>query len=1045
MSRYAYRARWFVILIASLFSLSVQAADQDFGDLPAPYKTSQADDGPRHTIIPNLRMGSMIDVDVDGAPTPSATGDDSDLDGDDEDGFDPYSVLPVPGSPLNYPIIVTTPAYTGALLVGFTDWNADGDFADPSESSKLELPAGLTDVVTNLPWNVPVSAAVGTNIAIRLRIILSGLPELGPIGEAASGEVEDYITSIEYDFGDLPDSLSGTGPGVIGSPTPPDYRTRMNDGGPYHGIRNMSLGPLTVASRGGKPVMNPKLALPGTDIDGEIDGQPSDLATGDDANGDDEDGLRYTVVGTEYSLDTNGIPHRDIVINFEMDVVNESGLLGLVAPFIDLNESGTMLDMRAYGFVNNVLGDGTQNLVTFGVGYVVIGGEVANPGAFTRKFAVRVRLSSEYLVNENGYALDGEVHDEIITVNFPAYTGTVHVLDFGDLPDEPYRTRIVRDGARHTVVSGLAIGATVDKEVDGVPDSLAMSDDLSYVDDEDGFDPSSHTLFTGTTTNLPVLVTTLNGNDALLYGYADWNNDGDFNDAEERRMIAVPPGLDNAAVAIPWSIPYNAVSTTGLALRLRIMIKETPGFVGSLEPYGYAPSGEVEDYIIHVTPALDFGDLPDAIPGTATGAVVNSSTVSQGDYQTRLADDGPRHLIRTNLSLVETGLDPIDNELDGQPSASADGDGTDEEGLFAEIISHIASNITAESIDISVVLMANLPVDNRTGSDAYLHGFIDGNNDGDFSDPGEVAQPTVPDSPVYTNVSLQFPLGWRVFRPTTSYTKKFPMRFRLSTEEGLGPNGPAVDGEVEDYIVTFSVSMGSWWGDGTTRLVVDQDTSARMNKPSGFADGVQQIEWRLGTDGAIKGYGATPLFYGYQLASLPAGVNPYYILAQRGDTVVDIYFGQLYVGSFPAFRSFAAQKGLSGENAAPDADADNDGRSNIDEYANGTDPSQPDEPVRPKPSIVPTTGTNVMEYSYLRVSGGSSSGATYSAGELLYQFSSTENLTNWSGQPVHVAPSGTLPPPPANYEWGAVRLEQTNSTPRGFILRGIELRSTGDN
>lgn len=35
--------------------------------------------------------------------------------------------------------------------------------------------------------------------------------------------------------------------------------------------------------------------------------------------------------------------------------------------------------------------------------------------------------------------------------------------------------------------------------------------------------------------------------------------------------------------------------------------------------------------------------------------------------------------------------------------------------------------------------------------------------------------------------------------------------------------------------------------------------------------------------------------------------------------------------------------------------------------------------------------------------------------------------------------------PPANYEWGAVQLEQTNSATRGFILRGIELRSNGNN
>ncbi len=56
--------------------------------------------------------------------------------------------------------------------------------------------------------------------------------------------------------------------------------------------------------------------------------------------------------------------------------------------------------------------------------------------------------------------------------------------DFGDAPGFP--TTLAENGAQHKVVAGFFMGREIDSESDGQPDSAAMGDDLSAVDDENG-------------------------------------------------------------------------------------------------------------------------------------------------------------------------------------------------------------------------------------------------------------------------------------------------------------------------------------------------------------------------------------------------------------------------------------------------------------------------------------------------------------------------------------------------------------------------------
>jgi len=78
---------------------------------------------------------------------------------------------------------------------------------------------------------------------------------------------------LRYDYGDLPDTGTGTGVG--------DYQTELANGGAQHIIDTDAAGNGTYLGAG---------------VDSEIDGQPTTGADGDDTNGatpDDEDGVRF--------------------------------------------------------------------------------------------------------------------------------------------------------------------------------------------------------------------------------------------------------------------------------------------------------------------------------------------------------------------------------------------------------------------------------------------------------------------------------------------------------------------------------------------------------------------------------------------------------------------------------------------------------------------------------------------------------------------------------------------------------------------------------
>ena len=184
---------------------------------------------------------------------------------------------------------------------------------------------------------------------------------------------------------------------------------------------------------------------------------------------------------------------------------------------------------------------------------------------------------------------------------------------------------------------------------------------------------------------------------------------------------------------------------------------------------------------------LDYGDLADGANGTASG-----------DYETLSANGGPSHIIVNDLMIGAT----VDNEVDGQQSANADGDdtnGDDEDGVDLAGISFRAGNDVAIPVTVT----------NNTGGDATLYAFIDWNNDGDFGDTGEEVLVTISSAAGSQTVLVNFTIPTEA--AGTDINSTVGARFRLTTDT-LPANaweGPATDGEVEDYVLQVSCPTGN--------------------------------------------------------------------------------------------------------------------------------------------------------------------------------------------------------------------------------------------
>ena len=157
---------------------------QDFGDAPATYPVSLADNGARH-ITGTLTLGASIDAEIDGQASSDASGD-----GTDEDGVLQIAdaiTLATADTRSSFEIIASQAGKVDAWV----DFNADGDWSDPGEqiADTLDARSG-SNLISYL---IPAGSTVGSTAA-RFRISSTG--GLEPTGGASDGEVEDHLITL---------------------------------------------------------------------------------------------------------------------------------------------------------------------------------------------------------------------------------------------------------------------------------------------------------------------------------------------------------------------------------------------------------------------------------------------------------------------------------------------------------------------------------------------------------------------------------------------------------------------------------------------------------------------------------------------------------------------------------------------------------------------------------------------------------------------------------------------------------------------------------
>jgi len=176
-----------------------------------------------------------------------------------------------------------------------------------------------------------------------------------------------------------------------------------------------------------------------------------------------------------------------------------------------------------------------------------------------------------------------DASDHVWDSNVLIGAGTFRVadLDFGDAPDT-YQTSLGSNGARHSIVPALFLGAGVDDEEDGQPSAGATGDGS----DEDGVVFATPLLPGG-----EARVTVTASEVGLLDSWVDFNRNGHF-EAQEKllgRSIEVAAGVNPITFLVPaWAAPGETYA------RFRFSRQ------GELSPVGLAADGEVEDYAVAV-------------------------------------------------------------------------------------------------------------------------------------------------------------------------------------------------------------------------------------------------------------------------------------------------------------------------------------------------------------------------------------------------------------------------------------------------------------
>ena len=220
--------------------------------------------------------------------------------------------------------------------------------------------------------------------------------------------------------------------------------------------------------------------------------------------------------------------------------------------------------------------------------------------------------------------------------------------EFGDAPDT-YQTLSASNGAGHTIIEGVYMGAMPsgdqDGFVDGFDDSLGNAADDSFDDGVLTF-PNLNADF-DTSYSITVNATSINGKGARIMGWIDFDRDGQFQLDEASNLATLPTNTYETDVTLTWPVIGGAGPDIAMGKSYaRIRLVNDDELVTSGDYAGIFLSGEVEDYQFQITgiaditpPVVQIDVLPTAVTSNFSAYPV-TGTCTAGDDNVYVAVAG---------------------------------------------------------------------------------------------------------------------------------------------------------------------------------------------------------------------------------------------------------------------------------------------------------------------------------------------------------------------------------------------------------------------